>query len=181
MAELSILLAGPDGEIGDPTITWSMATEVSGVPPIGEIQVAPDGQARYLAPEAIDDSPAVGLVRAEVAIGDTTLVGLKGIVIDSPVPMANPRITEVTVGGSPVAVGDGATIDSGAPVELGVAFDPGETPDTIYAWYSTAGEIEQYLSNPTELVAGDPGDGWLFVVVREGAGAAWRSLAVQVQ
>ncbi len=74
-------------------------------------------------------------------------------------------------------------VNTGDAVELSVTVDPPADDMTTYAWYSTLGEIEQYQSSPTQLVAPDAaGDGWLFVVVRNAnAGAAWHKLPLRVR
>ncbi len=180
-AAVSVVMAGPDGPIASPTVTWSLAETYPGIAPFGALTPGPQGTATYAAPDPVpalpDKVPPVVTIQAVVA-GEPPINALKAIgVID--LPAANPAIDAITVAG---VSGDTAAITAGATVDLAATISPTPDDGTSYAWYSTAGEIERYQSNPTTLVApAAPGAGWVYLVVRDGKGGiAVRSIAVTV-
>ena len=138
-------------------------------------RIGPEGEVDRL---RVADPP-LDSVQATITAGDTSVVVVKGVLI-ADLPSANPAVTALMVDGD--AADDGLTIDAGATYPLELATDPAPGDDATFAWYSTVGEIALYQSNPTELVAGDAGDGWLFVVMRDGrGGVAWRGVSVEVR
>ncbi|MCA9679362.1 MAG: hypothetical protein H6709_01300 [Kofleriaceae bacterium] len=179
---LSVVMAGPDGPLDPSAVQWQLIETLPGVAPIGTLTA--DGvTATYQAPEQLpelpDGSPPLDSVQATITAGDTSVVVVKGVLI-ADLPSANPAVTALMVDGD--AADDGLTIDAGATYPLELATDPAPGDDATFAWYSTVGEIALYQSNPTELVAGDAGDGWLFVVMRDGrGGVAWRGVSVEVR
>ncbi|MCE9575147.1 MAG: hypothetical protein K8W52_18490 [Deltaproteobacteria bacterium] len=180
-AAISVAMAGPDGPIAGPTVTWSLAETYPGIAPFGTITPTADGAATYAAPDPLpplpDKVPPVVTIQAAIG-GDTPITALMAIGVVA-VPSANPVIDALTVAG---ATGDTATITHGATVDVAAMITPAADDTTSFAWYSTAGEIERYQSNPTTLVApAEPGSGWIYVVVRDGkGGAAVRSIAVTI-
>lgn len=181
---LSVVVAGPEGPMTPETADWALAETFSGVPPIGALVANGDGTATYTAPEELPELPdgvvPVDSVQLDVTAGDLTLTSIKAVVITD-VPAANPAITSMVVG--EVDAENGMHVAARVAYPLEVAVDPEAGEDTKYAWYSTVGEIVDYQSNPAELVAADePGDGWLFVVVRDGrGGVVVRGVALTVE
>lgn len=180
-SELSIVIADNDGEVTDAEVDWQVTPAVEGRPALGTVDVTGD-TVMYNAPASLPEVPDLAMVQATVTAGERRVVGLKGVVI-GPLAFANPTITEVRAAGVDVMDAGVVELAPGETVELSVIVDPPADDMTTYAWYSTLGEIDMYHSSPTELVAPDaPGDGWLFVVVRNAnAGAAWHKLQLQVR
>jgi hypothetical protein len=185
---LSVILAGPDGPMVADRVDWSLAETFAGIPPFGTIEVAPGeppGTATYTAPDPLPELPEgylpITSVAVHVAAGDTEIDSIKALVVTD-VPGANPAITVLAVGGAVVAPGAAVTLEAGGSYDLDVGVDPPPGEDAAFAWYSTVGEIDQYQSNPCELVTAEAEDGWLFVVIRDGrGGVAWRGLPVTVE
>jgi len=183
-SELSMVLAGPDGPMGADTVEWRLVETLPGVPPFGVIEPETTGAARFVAPDPVppqpDDAPPIATVQATVAAGGETIVVVKGMLV-ADIASANPSITTLAIGGTVAA--DEVTLRAGATVALDVGTEPAAGDDAFYAWYSTVGAIEQFQSNPCELVVTDtPGDGWIFVVFRDGrGGVAWRGVHATVE
>ena len=85
--------------------------------------------------------------------------------------------------GGRFAAGGHDCVTRGQSLDLNVVTDPPSGDGARFAWYSSAGAIERYQSNPATMVASDTAaTGWLFVVVRDGKGGiAWRGVEVTVQ
>jgi hypothetical protein len=183
-ATLTILVADSAGEVETPTVMWDVVPPAPNTLPIGSVDVASDGTVTYTAPDSVAQNPTIAQVQATVVTPDQEpLVALKGMLITS-VLIGNPTISELSASGASTSdlLSDDLMMSTGTPITLEVATVPGLGEDARFAWYSTIGEIEQYQSNPTELVAEEAGDGWLFVVVRDGSGGiAWHKVRVQVQ
>jgi hypothetical protein len=186
-AELSVVLAGPDGWMAADRVEWTMIESFPGVPPFGTIEPGPDGTATYAAPDPLPELPEgvppVTSVVVSVTAGETTIESIKVLAVTD-VPAANPRITAMAVGGVAVAPTDEIVLEAGGTYALDLGVDPVPGEDAAFAWYTTAGEIDQYQSNPCELVAAEEprDDAWLFVVIRDGrGGVAVRGQPVTVQ
>lgn len=179
---LSVLVAGPDGEIADADVTWAVVPTVPNTPPTGTVVEEADGSARYTAPAEVAETPAIGTVQATVTVGDRTMVALKGVVIGD-LPLANPTITALMSDDSDVLAGGELVLATGATAALAIELDPPPGEDATFAWYATIGEIERYQSSPTEIVAPEEaGEGWLFVVARDGrGGSAVAKVAIRVE
>jgi hypothetical protein len=173
-AELSLVVAGPDGQIDDFEVEWSAVAPIPEAPAIGTVEAAGERTATYIAPAMQPpDNPALGLIEAAVTVGDDTLIGTKGIAVGS-LRLSNPIINVLTGGSTDLLDETVLTIPVETPVDLAVDIEDGIPAMGSVAWYNTVGEIELYRSTPTTIVADEPGDGWLFVVVRDGAGGvAW--------
>lgn len=180
-AQLSIVVADGTGELTNTDVQWDVAAQVAGLPPLGSIEQGSDA-VTYHAPEALPSLPELAMVQATVTVGDEQLVGLKGVVI-GPLPLANPIINGVSADGADVMTAGVVEVRPGQAAELAVSVDAAPDAELSFAWYSTLGEIEQYRSSPTELVAPEQtGDGWLFVVVRnDTGGATWHKLQLSVR
>jgi hypothetical protein len=180
---LGLLVAGPDGEVASPPVTWTVV-EQPGQPAIGRIEIAPDGSASYVAPDTVSSDPAGTLVQAAVEVDDKTLLGVKAVVIGS-LDLLNPAVSALEVDGEPLAEGDSLALSAGQSTMLRVRLDPDATDDAEVAWYSTALSIDRYrlpVSTPTEAIAADtPTAGWLFAVVRDRGGVGWRAVQVEVR
>ena len=177
--QLSVAVADASGPL-TPTVRWSLVETYRGVPPMGTL-----AGATYTAPDPVPalppNAPPIDSVQLEVDVGGTTLTALKAVpVLD--VARANPTLTTFTVGDGDALAGP-LTVARGATLALTVAIDPPAGEDARYAWYSSAGAIEKYQSNPTTMIAAeDATTGWLFVVVRDGlGGVAWRGVEVTVE
>ena len=179
-ATITLLVADPTGEVSDPEVSWASIAIVAGTLPVGEVEVAADGSVSYIAPgDRPETMPALAMVEADVAIAGATLVGIKAVVVGD-VGLSNPTITAMTGNDADLLTNPELTLTREEIASLSVTIDPAAT-DTVYAWYSTLGTIEMYRSSPTELVADEPGEGWLFVVVRDGrGGVVWHKVHLTV-
>jgi hypothetical protein len=182
---LTPLIAGPDGPQLPASASWSLTETLPGVAPFGAVSANADGSATYQAPAQVPPLPENALpidsVELQLPLGGRVTSTLKAVLVTD-VTTANPTISAVTVDG--VAIAEGATLalTAGVPVALEVRSAPESTDRTRYAWYASIGEIEQYQSSPCSYVADASGDGWLYIVVRDGQlGVAWRAIAVTVQ
>lgn len=180
---LTVAMAGPDGPLEPDAVSWRVVETLPGIPPFGAVAAADGVSATYTAPTEVPELPEDALpidsVEATITAGGEQVVVIKAVAVVD-VEAANPTITAVVLGDE--AVVDAATVARGQVVELTVATDPEPGENATFAWYTTAGTIDQYQSNPTELVGADETrDGWLFVVVRDGlGGVAWRGVEVSV-
>ena len=183
-SHLSVVAADHDGPIAPP-IAWAMIASYPQVPPLGTVVGNSDGTATYTAPDPVPalppNTPPIDSVEARV-MSDPPVVAVKLVGVAAGVASANPRITDVTLDGASVLAG-GGSIDAKATGALAVVTDPAPDEHWTYAWYATVGTIDHYQSNPTEIVGADaPVAGWLYVVVRDGAGgAAVASMQVTVR
>jgi hypothetical protein len=177
---VSILVAGPSGELA-PAVGWSMMELAAGVAPVGSVEVDPDGGATYLAPDQRPpELPTAGLLRAEVASASEPMIGVKAVVVGE-VGLANPVVAGFSADGEDLLASPEITAAAGDAVAIAVELDAPDDDDAMFAWYTSLGTIERYRSNPTELVADEVGEGWLFVVVRDGlGGVAWRKAHLTV-
>lgn len=182
-SKLSVFVADHGGLIA-PATAWTVVSTFDGVAPIGTVTADGDGRATYHAPDPIPalppKVPPVDSVQVTV-MSDPQVVAIKLVGVEGGVVSANPAITDVTVDGG--SAGSAVTVPVGGAAALAVATAPAPDEHWTYAWYATVGEIKAYQSNPTMISGGDtPGDGWLFVVVRDGAGgAALRALPLSVR
>ncbi len=155
-----------------------------GVPPMGRVERVGD-EVRYVAPDPIPELPDNALpldsVQIEIDTPEGTLRAIKVMPVTT-VTAANPTITRLTVGDADGLAGP-LTLARNTPVAIDVAIEPAAGEDARFAWYSSAGGIERYQSTPAELVAAEEArQGWLFVVVRDGAGGvAWHGVEVTVE
>lgn len=181
-SQLSVLVAGPDGEVQPEQTDWAVADAIPGVPPVGAIETDDDG-VWFVAPAATDGVVGVA-VQVTVRLADaSSLVAIKGIGVGAPNPTANPSIDEVRIGDEAAAEDVDVRLARGAVTPISVAVAPGPGPDAEYSWYATIGEIGLYRRNPSEIIAPeDAGTGWLYAVYRDGAGGvAWRRLPIVVE
>jgi hypothetical protein len=182
--ELTLVLAGPDGPMTPAAVDWAIAESYPGVPVFGTVEPGPDGTATYTAPDPLpalpEGTPPVTSIAVSVEADGTRIESIKVIAV-ADLPAENPAFTVLAVGGE--VAGPELTLAAGQTYGLDIGVEPAPGEGSSFAWYSTAGEIEQYQSNPTELVAAEaPGEGWLFVVFRDGrGGVAWRGLPVTVE
>ncbi len=185
--ELSVVVAGPDGPMTPDEAVYALTETLPGVPPFGTLEDHGDGTATYTAPDPLpelpEDAPPFDSVQLSVTAGEDTITAVKAIAVADFV-LENPRITSMVVG--EVEAEDGQHIASDVVYPIAVEIAPPASEDASYAWYSTVGGIEQYQSNPAELVgAEEAGDGWLFVVVRDGVmglgGVGWRGVRLTVE
>lgn len=177
---VTILVAGPDGIVEQPAVTWRAASISPEVPPIGMVSAGNDGSATYRAPDTQPpDNPALALIEATVEAGrEAPLVGNKAIAVGS-IVLANPTLTRFEGAERDLLATPELALQVGAPVPLEVDIEGGFFEEASVSWYATAGVIEQYRSNPTEILAEETGDGWLFVVVRDGrGGVVWRQVRI---
>lgn len=180
---LSILVADQSGEVTDPAVNWQITPTNPGEPLLGELAAGETATALYTAPGDVTATVTVASVTADVTIASDVLTAVKAIPIGS-VPISNPEMQGLRADGDDILDTSSLTLSAGQTVTLEV--DVGADTDgdmTTFAWYSTAGEIERYQSNPTELVVRDTtGDTWLFVVVRNGLGGViWHGLEMVVE
>lgn len=183
---LTPLIATPTGPLtGSATVsaTWTLTETLPGVAPFGEVIARPDGTAQYRAPMVVPplppNAPPLDSVQLTAVLDGRTVTTLKAVLVAG-VPTANPVISALSADG--IAVGEALTLDAGAELALEVRTTPAAGDNARFAWYSSIGEIEKYQNNPTTLLAEEPGQGWLYVVVRDGQlGVAWRAIPVTVR
>lgn len=177
---LAVAVADATGPLTGLPTRWSLIETYRGVPPMGTLSGT-----TYTAPDPLPTLPAgaapVDTIQLEIDTAVGTLVAVKVVPVVS-VATANPTITGLTVGDQDGLAGP-VTIARAASLPLTLTTEPAPGEDARFAWYSSAGLIEKYQSNPTELVAADDaGGGWLFVVMRDGkGGVAWRGVQVTVE
>lgn len=185
-AALSVVLAGPDGPMEPSEVTWRLVETYPGLPVFGEV-VGDGAAARFVAPDPVPDLPEgiapLTTVEVTVEAGDTSIVALKALAVieDLPAPVTNPVVSVLAIDFA--IAGPAVTLAAGDEVWLDVGTAPRAGEDAAYAWYSTVGEIPRFQSNPAALeVQDEPGEGWIFVVVRDGrGGVAWRGVQVTVE
>lgn len=183
---LTPLIATPQGPVTGAaaySATWALTETLPGVAPFGELSARPDGTAQYRAPMTVPplppNAPPLDSAQLTAVIDGRKVTTLKAVLVAG-VPTANPTISALSADG--VDLSEGLTLEAGATVELAVRTTPTAGDNARFAWYSSLGEIEKYQSNPTTLLAKEPGSGWLYVVVRDGQlGVAWRALPVTVR
>jgi hypothetical protein len=172
-SHLVVVAADHDGPI-TPPVTWAMASTYPLVPPMGAVAANSDGSATYTAPDPVptlpSGTPPVDTIQASV-MSEPPVDALKAVGVAAGIASADPKITDVTLDGTSVLTGGAIAVK--AMGQLSVATDPAPDDHWTFAWYATAGKIDHYQSNPTTIVGADTaGPGWLFVVVRDGAGGA---------
>jgi hypothetical protein len=178
---IDLLVADPSGEVSDARVTWASVAIVEGTLPVGDVEVADDGTVSYIAPsERPETMPTIAMVQASVEIADQTLVGIKAVVVGN-VGLANPTLIALSGNATDLLANPELTLSRDEIASLSVTIEPAATDETMYAWYSTIGTIEMYRSSPTEIVADTPGQGWLFLVVRDGRGGViWHKVHLTV-
>jgi hypothetical protein len=183
-AALTPLIASPEGPLAATGATWHLTETLPGVAPFGEVTGHPDGSATYQAPTQVPELPAGALpidsVELGLALGGRKSTSLKAVLVTD-LTTANPSISALTADGVLAPTGEAATLELpvGVPVELAVQAAPEATDRTRYAWYVSHGLIEDYQSSPCSYLAEEPGEGWLFAVVRDGQlGVAWRAVRI---
>ncbi|MEM9489850.1 MAG: hypothetical protein AAGC55_11935 [Myxococcota bacterium] len=181
-ATLSILVADPDGAVADPDVSWELVSDTADEPPLGTVAIGADGGVTYDAPDSIPGDVLQESIVARVSAADGELAALKVIAVGDE-SLSNPALTAFTVDGSDILTGRSVTLAREQTVELSIGIDVAADGSAAVSWFATIGIIDQYRSNPTELVVQDElGSGWLFAVVRDGlGGAVWEEIAVTVE
>lgn len=182
---LELIVASADGQVAVNAAQWSITTTIPGVPALGSIITNLDGSATYTAPTSLPPLPAearpIDTVAVDLTLGSIATRSVKVVVIvNLPQPPQNPIVTGVLVNNAPAPTV--ITLEAGVRADLNAQIAPLATEKAAFAWYASIGKIDQYLSNPTSIVADEPGNGWLFFVVRDGQlGVAWRKMPIIVQ
>ncbi|WP_428266956.1 hypothetical protein [Haliangium sp.] len=179
-ARLDILVAGPDGPVAAPTVDWEIEPATTGAALLGAIEVD-GGEVYYRAPDQVAEDPSVAAVRATVQAEERELVAVKAVGVTN-LPLRNPTLSVFEADGQDLLTAEVLALAPGQEIELRIDLESGVDDENLFAWYSTAGEIERYQSNPTTLVAQEqPGDGWLMVVVRNSlGGVVWGQVPISV-
>lgn len=180
---VTAVVAGPGGVQAGLVPRWSLVEAFPTVAPMGMLTVDGDGVI-YTAPAVVpprpEGVPPVDSLAIEIDVVDDgaprTLSAIKAIgVLD--VDSANPTF-ELTVG-------DATALEVRGPragMTLALTPSPAAGEDARFAWYATAGQIEDYQSNPTQLVADDAATGTLIAVYRDGTGGvAWRAYPLAIE
>ncbi len=167
------------------TRTYALIETYPGVAPLGRLE-EDDLGVRYIAPDPVParpgNPPPLDTVQITIdGVGATPLTAIKVMVI-APISTRNPVITGLTIGPSDGMTGT-VVVRRGETLPLMVVTDPPPGDQARFAWYTIAGTIERYQSNPAELVVDDEAEsGWLFVAVRDGqGGVAWRGTELSVE
>ncbi len=169
MTNVNVVVAGPTGIEQPTSISWELVPVVQGTPTIGSIIERPDGTVDYQAPATIDEEPTVAAVEATVTTATGTLNAVKFVGISSLGQISNPTITSVLADGVDVTAGWSYT--PGKTSELEITTANPLTDDAAFAWYTSAGEISLYQSNPTEILLPEQSvQGRLIIVLRDGQG-----------
>lgn len=177
-ASLRLFAADSEGPLENPAVEWALV-EQPGLTLVGTLSAGDDSEARYQAPEQVPSLPTAVAVQATIDHEEGPLVALKFLLIGGPA-LENPSITELTLNGE--AVEGPVLLKAGEEVELDVKIDPPASDEITYAWYAHPGEIDAYRSTPTTMVAAtEAAAGWLYVVVRDHGGVAYRAVEVQVE
>ena len=196
-ADIRLLIAGPDGAL--------TPLAVAGVATFGTLDVVEDGAStgdasaavlRYRAPEAPSTEAFDDTLTLAIELDDGTVLQAVKRVHVAPnidelddVSPVNPEIVALRIGASEVA--DGATIDAlpqedidfigdgddGGFIDIEVMAADGNSDEWQISWFTTAGTIDRYRSNPSELeISAQPTSGWLYAVVRDGVGTSWHTV-----
>lgn len=182
---LELIVASPDGQQPVNAAAWSITPTIPGVAALGTITSNLDGSATYTAPSTLPalppDANPLDTVAVDLQVGGVDTHSVKVVpVINLPQPPQNPVVTDLLVDN--VAITNAIVLKAGVRAELSAVIAPAAGDKAAFAWYASAGKIEQYLSNPTSIIAETPGNGWLFFVVRDGTlGSAWRKMPIVVQ
>ena len=192
IAPVRVLAGHEDGTVSEVTPD---SIQVVGAPPgspaSGMVGRGADGWA-----VACPDSAALEQLRVqlEVAPGDPIPIPLAlEIEVDGEILTAtknvylgsrgdNPALAGISVAG---ALDDGGVLLAEVGAELAIAADGAEGEgegELSYAWFTSVGEIDLYLSEEATLVAEGPGEGQLALVVRDDRGGvtwAWRDLRIE--
>ncbi len=182
---LELIVASADGQLAVNAAQWSITPTIPGVPALGSVTTNLDGSATYVAPAVLPMLPAeaqpVDTVAVDLMLGEVLTRSVKVVVVANlPQPPQNPTITSLLVDNVPAPAA--ITLKAGIRADLRAEIAPIASDTAAYAWYASIGKIDQYLSNPTSILADEPGTGWLFFVVRDGQlGLAWRKMPIIVQ
>lgn len=176
-AELRVFVADEDGPVQAPQVTWSIQSDF-GLNAVGSIAVR-DGVATYTAPTEVPETPTAVSLEARLEEDGVTLVGVKALVVGGP-SLVNPVIETITANG--VGVADELVLEAGSETQLAVTMESQLSSDATFAWYARPGTIDEYRSSPTTIVTeGEVSEGWLFVVVRDRGGIAYKAVPTRVQ
>jgi hypothetical protein len=185
-ADLTTVVVDGSGVIAGLTQRQMLVETYPGVPPMGRLEVEGD-TVRYIAPDPVpplpENAPALDSVQIDIETPDAVLRTVKVMGVQAGT-FANPVLARFTVNGVDALTATAPiTLARNAAVTIDVAIDPPATDMARFAWYSSAGLIEKYQSTPTELVAAEvASQGWLYVVVRDGAlGVVWRGVEIVVE
>ena len=182
---LELIIASADGQVAVNAAQWSITTTIPGVPALGSITANLDGSATYTAPTVLPRLPAeaqpIDTVAVDLTLGSIATRSVKVVVIANlPQPPQNPTVSSFQVNNAPAPTV--ITLPAGVRADLNAQITPVATDKAAFAWYASIGKIDQFLSNPTSIIADEPGTGWLFFVVRDGQlGVAWRKMPIIVQ
>lgn len=181
-AALSVVVAGPEGQIEPAMPMWASVAPVPNAPAVGTVER--DGDTYYYVAPPMQPAmnPTLALVEVTVDVGrDAPLVANKALAVGSLI-LRNPVVESFTADGTDVLDAEVMSVAAGATVPIEVGVVDGLPLDGFVSWYSTVGEIELYRSNPTEIVFDTAAEGWLFAVVRDGMGGiAWTKVRVVVE
>lgn len=184
---LETIVVDGTGVLGGLTQRHALVETYPGVPPMGRLDDS-GGVLRYVAPDPVpelpDDAPPIDSVQIDVDTPTGTLRAIKLMLVTDAAVTANPVINRLVIGDVDALAATGPIVLAREQaVQIDVGTEPPAGDDARFAWYASAGGIERYQSTPTELVAAEEArSGWLFVVVRDGAGGvAWHGVPVTVE
>ena len=189
-AAVAVLVGHSDGTVSE---VAPGSIEVVGAPPgspaSGMVGRGADGWAI-----ACPESAALDQLRAEMQLGpdDPIPVALAlEIAVEGELLPASKYVYLGSQGNNPELAGisvAGGNDQEGVLVaqvgeEIAIAADgaAGES-ELSYAWFTSVGDIDLYLSEEATLTAGEPGDGQLVLVVRDERGGvtwSWRDVRVE--
>ncbi len=182
---LELIVASADGQVAVNAAQWSIIATIPGVPALGSVTANLDGGATYTAPAVLPPLPAearpIDTVAVDLTIGGLGTRSAKVVLVANlPQPPQNPTVPSLLVDNVPAV--NAITLKAGIRAELKAEIAPVAAETAACAWYASIGNINQYRSNPTNILADEAGAGWLFFVVRDGQlGLAWRKMPIIVQ
>lgn len=188
-APVDLLIGTADGVV---EVVAPASMEVLGAPP-GSPTASMIGHSSAGWAVACPDAPALAALRAEL-----------GIAADQPIPVPlaievdidgerltatkyvylgsqgeNPQLAGITMAGAVEA--DGVMlVSTGDQIAIAADRAAGEG-ELSYAWFTSVGDIDLYLSEEATLTAEGPADGQVVLVVRDDSGGvtwAWRDVRV---
>jgi hypothetical protein len=182
-AELSLLVAGPEGDLTPTALDWTVIAPGGAATEAGSIEIDGEG-AYYRTPDQAVDEPRAVTVQVTAMLADNTaLIAEKTILLGAD-SLSEPLITDVLADG--VAVGERAEVAAGGAIELALRTEsaaPADPPqEPLTTWHTTCGTFAPHRESAVLFEAPDePCAGMIYAVFRDGlGGVAWHSLEIEV-
>lgn len=182
-AELSLLVAGPEGDLAPTAVDWAVIVPDGAAAAAGSIEI--DGEdAHYRAPDQPVAEPRVVTLQVTAVLADdTALIAEKAILLGAD-SLPEPLITQVLADG--VAADERVEVAAGGAIELALRTESAAPDDPLQepltTWYTTCGTFAPHREPVVQLEAPDePCQGMIYAVFRDGLGGVdWRRIEVEV-